>query len=280
MISVLNSPAYANSRAAIATKTHGEGLPRTISVDSRAEKFRQQFKNEQGITSYEHLGLTFYRGNSQGLAIVKTTNRTEMAFVNIMKGTEEIKTWTNGQSFINRLAEYTDKYGCIPKFTSVSHGWRTEEDIGEIHGLSGAKGYNGIFSRDENRPTGFKRFGSRTLDEHLREAVEDGSVKFCDTCLAQFYACNVSVEFADYFAEISGCQTVLTTGQASPYFQDMDTPENRRLTLSAFHYWLGTPAIWAERGKSGWYRVTPLKDHRGDITKFVRENLGPLYIAL
>lgn len=272
--------AYANERAGFATSTHGEGLPLEIGVHPLAQEYRQQYISDQRIESYERFDLEFFRGNSKGIAMVKSTNAKEMAFVNIMKGTQVITTWKNGISFISTLEEYTKKYGCIPKLTNVSHGWRSEEDIGEVHGLSGSKGYNGIFSTEKHRPQGLKQIGSRTLETDLKAAVQSGRVKFCESCLVQIYACNVSTEFADVFAQISGCQTVLSTAQASPFFQKMETPEDRQLTLNAFHYWLSSAALWAERGRAGWYRATPIKDQRGQFMELIKENLGELYIAL
>jgi hypothetical protein len=280
LVLLIASESMANNRAGFAARTHGEGLPTTIGTHPYAEAHRERYMSEQGIETFERHGLTWYRGNSKGLALVKNTNTDERAFQNIMRGTQSIQTWRNGSDFISRLEEYTRRHGCIPKITSVSHGWRTDPDIGEIHGLSGARGYNGIYSTEDNRPKGLKQLGTRTLDRHLREAVQQGKVRFCETCIAQFYACNISTEFANVFADVSGCQTVLTTGQASPYFQKMDTEENRRLTLSAFHYWLGSAALWEERGRVGWYRVTPRKDNRGRTFELIKENLGPLYIAL
>lgn len=274
------SHAIANERAGFATRSHGEGLPRTIGTQAQALEYREQYIRDRGIESYEKLGLEFFQGNSKGVAMVKSTNDDEMAFVNIMKGTQVITTWKNGNSFISTLEDYTAKYGCIPKITNVSHGWRSEEDIGEVHGLSGSKGYNGIYSTEKHRPQGLKKIGSRTLEVDLKEAVDSGRVKFCQSCMVQIYACNVSTEFADTFAKVSGCQTVVSTGQASPYFQKMDSPEQRQLTLSAFHYWFSSAALWAERGNVGWYRATPLKDHQGRAYELVKENLGELYLAL
>lgn len=279
-IALLCSQALSNERAGFATKTHGEGLPISIGTNYLAEEYRDQYMRDRGIEIYEKHGLDFFRGNSKGMAMVKSTNAKEMAFVNIMKGTQVVTTWKNGISFISALEDYTKKYGCIPKLTNVSHGWRSEEGIGEIHGLSGSKGYNGIYSTEKNSPKGLKNIGSRTLEKDLKEAVESGRVKFCQTCLVQIYACNVSTEFANVFSQISGCQTVLSTGQASPYFQKMDTPEDKQLTLSAFHHWFSSAALWAERGRVGWYRVTPIKDQHGQLMELIKENLGELYIAL
>jgi hypothetical protein len=269
-----------NTRALVSTATHGEGLPRTIGTNPYAEEYRQRFMDQQGISEYERLGLKFFRGNSRGLGLIKRNNQDEPAFTNILRGIQMTGVWTNGSSFIKQLEDYTSRYGCIPKITSTSHGWRSDDLTGEVHGLSGYRGFNGIYARDEHRPRNFDRFGTRTIETHMRQSIQAGKIRFCQTCVIQIYACNVSAEFANVFAQVSGCQTVTATGQGSPYFQKMGTAEERAKTTSAFHYWSSTAATWAERGRVGWHRVTPVKNNNGQVVELIKENLGGLYIAL
>lgn len=277
---LLTSSVYANTRELVSTPTHGYGLPSTVGTNPYAEEYRARFMDQQGITEYERLGLTFYRGNSKGLGLIKRNNRDEPAFTNILKGIQMTGVWSNGASFIEQFEDYTARYGCIPKVTSTSHGWSSSDLLGEVHGLSGYRGFNGIYARDEHRPRGFNQLGTRTIETHMMKSIREGKIRFCGTCVAQFYACNVSAEFANVFAQASGCQTVVATGQGSPYFQKMDTAQERAKTLSAFHYWLSSAATWAERSKVGWHRVTPVKNNRGQVVELIKENLGTKYIAL
>lgn len=272
--------AQSNTRVLVSTPSHGTGLPRTIGTQPYAEEYRQRYMDQQGITEYERLGLKFYRGNDKGLGLIKSNNMDEPAFTNILRGIQMVGVWSNGASFIEQLEDYTAQHGCIPKITSTSHGWLSNDLTGEVHGLSGYRGFNGIYARDEHRPRGFNRFGTRTIENHMMDSIRSGKIRFCQTCLIQVYACNVSTEFANVFAAASGCQTVVATGQGSPYFKEMDTAEQRARTQSAFHYWLSSAATWAERSRVGWHRVTPVKNNRGQVVELIKENLGGQYIAL
>jgi hypothetical protein len=278
---ILTSSVYAQStRELVSTATAGEGLPRTIGTHPYAEEYRQRYMDQQGITEYERYGLTFYSGNSRGLGLIKSNNMDEPAFTNILKGIQMTGVWKNGASFIDQLEDYTSRYGCIPKITSTSHGWLSTDLTGEVHGLSGYRGFNGIYALDEHRPRGFSQFGTRTIETHMMRSIREGKIRFCQTCVIQIYACNVSAEFANVFAQASGCQTVVATGQGSPFFQKMDSSLERNRTHSAFHYWLSSAATWAERGRVGWHRATPVKNRNGQVVELIKENLGGQYIAL
>lgn len=275
------------------TSFHGEGVPKKVGELEVAKKYRQDFINEFGITSeVDELGIKKFFNNEFGLALLKKGNDDEAAFNTVLsqKNYDQLLEWRNGPQFIKVLKKYTKENGCIPKVLSVSHGWRSEGRDGEGHGLSGNKGINGIFASKEDLPKSLGRFGTRSLNEHMKEAIEDGDIKFCGSCVAQFYACNISADFAEVFAEVSGCQTVVATGQNSPYFQSSATPEDRQRVYEGAHYWKSAAGVWAESSsqakKNGydalgtWVRATPVKNQDGKVQKVVKENLGNQYISL
>ncbi len=275
------------------TSYHGEGLPKKVAVRSEAVEYRKRFINRMGIIELKNeLGLTVYENNDSGLALIKKGNDDEAAFNTVLNQRDysTLLEWKNGPSFIKALKEYTSRNGCIPKIVSVSHGWRSSERTGEGSGLSGTNGINGIYSKEGNLPSSLGRLGTRSIEKDLAEAVRSGEVQFCDYCVAQFYACNISANFAKAFAKVSGCQSVVATGQNSPYFQSSETSADRNRMYKGAHYWLSAAGVWEERQTDAmksrgeklgtWYRATPLKDSSGRVTKIVEENLGDLYISL
>ncbi len=275
------------------TSYHGEGMPRKVGERREAIEYRQRFMDRMGITEFkDELGLSSFENNDSGLALIKKGNDDEAAFNTVLnqRNYSELLEWKNGPKFIKALKEYTQARGCIPKIVSVSHGWRSSERTGEGSGLSGTNGINGIYATDGNLPSSLGRLGTRSLDQDLAEAVRSGEVKFCDLCVAQFYACNVSAKFAKAFAKVSGCQSVVATGQNSPYFQTSNTELERARMYKGAHYWLSAAGVWEERQTSAmeakgeklgtWYRATPIKDASGRVTKIIDENLGDLYISL
>ncbi len=271
---------------------HGEGLPLKVGKLPEGIDYRKEFISKMGIESYEKNGLTIYKGNNKGLGLVKKSNENEPAFDLILskKNYNSLHSWKNGKKFIKALKEYTKDHGCIPKIVSTSHGWRSEGRTGEGHGLSGKSGFNGIYVDYAHGPEKIAKNGSRTFRDHLDKELRKGSVKFCGTCVAQFYACNVSTYFADSFSKMSGCQTVVATGQNSPFFQKADDDGSYRTIELGSHYWKSAAGAWEERQtqemtlnnerKASWYRSTPVKNSHGEVIDIVKENLGELYIAL
>ncbi len=272
---------------------HGEGVPKKVGKSSVAVEYRKDFMDQMGIYSeVDSLGLEQYVNNNIGLALIKKGNDDEAAFNTVLakKDYRKLEDWKNGPQFIDALEDYTEKYGCIPKITSVSHGWVSEGRTGEGNGLSGDKGINGIYATGKNLPKSLGRFGTRSLEEHLAEKIEEGKIQFCSACVAQFYACNVGAKFASTFSEVTGCQTVVATGQNSPWFQSTNTEADRQRVYRGAHYWKSAAGVWAESGteakKKGydalgsWYRSTPVKNSRGQVKSIVSENLGGQYISL
>ena len=275
------------------SKFHGEGLPKKVGQSSVANEYRADFMDRMGIFSViDELGLEQFTNNDIGLALIKKGNDDEAAFNTVLaqKNYRKLIDWKNGPQFLDALEEYTEQYGCIPKITSVSHGWRSSERPGEGNGLSGNKGTNGIYATKKSVPSSFGRFGARSIEEHLAEKIEEGKIQFCGACVAQFYACNVGAKFASTFSKVSGCQTVVATGQNSPWFQSSATSEERQKVYKGAHYWKSAAGVWAESSseakKKGyealgsWYRSTPVKDSRGRVREIVSENLGGQYISL
>ncbi len=272
---------------------HGEGLPKKVGQAAVALEYRQDFMDQMGISSQvDELGLEQFTNNNIGLAMIKKGNDDEAAFNTVLakKDYRKLIDWKNGPQFIDALEEYTEKYGCIPKITSVSHGWRSEGREGEGNGLSGDKGINGIYATGKSLPKSLGKFGTRSLEEHLAEKIEEGKIQFCGSCVAQFYACNVGAKFASTFTKVTGCQTVVATGQNSPWFQSSETAEDRQKVYKGAHYWKSAAGVWEESSsqakKKGydalgsWYRSTPVKDARGNVKSVVSENLGGQYISL
>lgn len=220
-----------NFMTKVFTSTHGEGLPKVVEVNPEAEEYRQNFLTEMGITSIEdELGLQNFENNNKGLALIKRGNDDEAAFLNVLRNKtyNKLSEWKNGPSFIEALQNYTKEYGCIPKITSVSHGWRSSDRSGEGAGLSGNKGINGVFATGDDMPTSLGKLGTRSIDKDLLNEVKKGKIKFCSSCLVQFYSCNIATKFAKTFSEVSGCQTVVATGQNSPHFKSFATPEDKK----------------------------------------------------
>lgn len=215
---VTSTHAMADLRASMSTSSHGVGLPRTVGTHPYAVAHREQFKNNHQITSYisESTGIKHYRNGKVGLALIKNTNTDEAIFQGIIRGTQVISTWSSGNTFLKALEDYTSQYGCVPKVTSVSHGWRSENDGGDFHGLSGSRGFNGIYSRRQYQPTGpIHRIGTRSLDQEMRALVRQGKIRFCQTCIAQFYACNISTDFANVL------QRLVDVKQSSPQLKHL-----------------------------------------------------------
>ncbi len=274
------------------SKTHGEGLPAKVSELPEGIEYRENFISRMKIESYEKNGLTIFTGNKKGLGLVKKSNEDEPAFDLILskKNFDTLVSWKNGKKFINALKDYTKENGCIPKITSTSHGWRSEGRTGEGHGLSGKSGFNGIYVDNAHGPEGVAKTGARSFRDDVDKEIRKGTIKFCGSCIAQFYACNVSTYFADSFAKMSGCQTVVATGQNSPFFQTRDEDGSYTSVNLGAHYWKSAAGVWSERQtdemdlngerKASWYRSTPVKNSHGEVVDIVKENLGELYIAL
>lgn len=263
------------------TKKHGVGLPASETNSSQGQQYRERIKRKLNITSYQENGLTFYNNSNKGLYLIKKANLSDNGFKNIIKDADKVRYWNNGNSFIQALKDHTKANGCIDKVTSVSHGWASKSGRGEGHGLSGSYGKNGLYATEQTRPQFLlDRLGTATVNGKLRQAVKMGEIKFCKTCLLQFYACNISTYFADVFATISQCQTVVGTGQVSPKYQSTETDLDRAKTYSAFHHWSSVAGLWEERGQGQWYRVTPVKDDNGKLRGLVKENIGNTYLAL
>ncbi len=276
----------------IYTSYHGEGLPLYVGKKPQAEKYRSDFMKKNGITQRkDDLGLIQFDGNDFGMTLIKDGND-DQAFLNILgkRNHDQSYEWRNGPQFIKVLRRYTRDYGCIGKITSLSHGWASGGRPGEGSGLSGDRGFNGLYATGGDLPRSLARAGARTLEVSLREEIEEGNIKFCNLCVAQFYSCNISAKFAKTFTEVSGCQAAVATGQNSPQFQSFETEEETRKVYEGAHYWKSAAGIWAERHspedraagrrKASWYRSTPVKGANGQVLSVIEENLGETYISL
>lgn len=275
------------------SKFHGEGLPKRVGKAAAAIEYRKDFMDRFGIySSIDELGIQQFSNNNIGLALIKTGNDDEAAFNTVLakKDYRSLIDWKNGKEFIEVLEDYTSRNGCIPKITSVSHGWVSSGRRGEGVGLSGKKGANGIYATERNIPSGPFKWGSRSLEKDLAEKIRSGAVQFCGSCVAQFYACNVGAQFASEFSKVTGCQTVVATGQNSPWFQSSATQADRSRVARGAHYWKSEAGDWSERQSAAeekgygalgsWYRSTPVKDSRGTVRQIISENLGKQYISL
>lgn len=276
----------------IYTSYHGEGLPEFVGEAPEAAQYRKSFMKKNGITQrVDDLGLIQFENNDFGMGMLKDGND-DQAFMNILskRNFDESYEWRNGPQFIRVLQDYTANYGCIGKVTSLSHGWASGDRPGEGSGLSGDRGFNGVYATGEDLPGFIARAGARSLEVSLKKEIEEGTIKFCNLCVAQFYACNISAKFAKSFSEVSGCQAVVATGQNSPQFQSFATQEDKRKVFEGSHYWMSAAGVWAERlteedkragrRKASWYRSTPIKGRDGKIQRIVEENLGETYISL
>ena len=275
------------------SKGHGAGLPAVVVEMPEALSYREDFIDKMNIErTYDNNGLIRFSNNNKGLGLVKKSNEDEPAFELILskKNFNNLVVWKNGKAFIKALKSYTKDNGCIPKIVSTSHGWRSARRTGEGHGLSGKKGFNGIYVDDAHGPRGIAKSGAKTLKADVQKEIDNGSIKFCSTCVAQFYACNVSTYFASSFAKMSGCQTVVATGQNSPFFQERDEDGGYSSIYNGAHYWKSESGVWAERQtpemkrnnerKGSWFRATPIKNEQNEVIDLIKENLGRKYIAL
>jgi hypothetical protein len=272
---------------------HGEGLPAVVVEEPEALSYREDFIKKMKIErNFDDEGLIRFSNNNEGLGLVKKSNEDEPAFELILskKNFKNLVSWKNGKAFIKALKNYTKENGCIPKIVSTSHGWRSARRTGEGHGLSGKKGFNGIYVDYEHGPRGIAKSGAKTLKNDVQKEIDKGTIKFCSTCMAQFYACNISAYFASSFAKMSGCQTVVATGQNSPYFQERDEDGGYSKIYNGAHYWKSESGVWAERQtpemkrnnerKGSWFRATPIKNEQEEVIDLIKENLGRKYIAL
>lgn len=278
LLTLLSSPLAQASIDQIYAGGHGVDFPEKVQKHELAERYLLEFDKAFGSSSYQEGPLQHFHNDELGIGLVKDSNQDEPMFQNILRELNHVQAWDNGKDFISALEDYTHENGCIPKVTSASHGWSSERP-GDVHGLSGDKGYNGLYATESTKPDGLlSRWGTRSLEKDLRESMQEGKIRFCKRCLVQFYACNVSVLFADTFAKVSGCQTVVSTGKAYPHFNKFETEEEKFLAIYGAHYWASGAGNWAEKGRSGWYRSTPVKTS-GQELKLIRENIGELYLA-
>ncbi len=272
---------------------HGEGLPKTVGKSEYGKKYRENFMATNNIYSeIDELGIEQFINNDIGLALIKRGNGDEAAFKTVLDQGNYQKAieWKNGPEFIKVMKEYTEEYGCIPKIISLSHGWVSEGREGEGNGLTGDKGINGIFASADDLPRSLGRIGTRSLEKSLAKEIERGNIKFCNSCVAQFYACNIGAKFASSFSRVTGCQAVVATGQNSPWFQSFETPEETQSVFKGAHYWKSEAGVWAESNTMAkekgydalgtWYRSTPIKDLNNNVIDVVSENLGKQYISL
>jgi hypothetical protein len=272
---------------------HGEGLPAVVVESPEALSYREDFISEMGIErTIGDDGLIYFSNNKKGLGLVKKSNENEPAFELILskKNFNHLVSWKNGKAFIKALKKYTKDNGCIPKIVSTSHGWRSARRTGEGHGLSGKSGFNGIYVDYEHGPRGIAKTGAKTFKDDVQKEIDKGNIKFCSKCIAQFYACNVSAYFASSFTKMSGCQTVVATGQNSPWFQERDEDGGYRKIYNGAHYWKSESGVWEERQteemkrnnelKGSWFRATPVTNDHGEVIDLIKENLGKQYIAL
>lgn len=273
--------------------SHGQGLPVVVIEMPEALSYREDFISRMGIEKrVDDSGLIQFSNNKEGLGLIKKSNENEPAFELILskKNFKNLVSWKNGKAFIKALKSYTKENGCIPKIVSTSHGWRSARRTGEGHGLSGKKGFNGIYVDYEHGPRGIAKSGAKTFKDHLQKEIDSGDIKFCSSCMAQFYACNVSTYFATSFAEMSGCQTVVATGQNSPLFQKRDEDGGYKKIYNGAHYWKSESGVWEERQteemkrnnelKGSWFRATPIKNDQDEVIDLIKENLGKQYISL
>jgi hypothetical protein len=267
---------------AVKVDLDGDGKAETVVKNQEAEEYLQETLDSLGITTYEREGVTYVKNNSEGLGLVKKGNKDTVFHENLKHFNKEDRmTWGNGKGLLKTMKKYTKKYGCIRKMTSLSHGWASDR-TGEGHGLTGTRGYNGFYSDKASEPTGMgmkmAMRGIKNVDEDMRKMVEKGEIKFCNRCLVQFYACNISTTFARKFAEVSKCQTVISTGQTFPHFQKMSTSEEKFRVYNAYNHWTAGAFDWDERATVGWFRVTPIaKSWRS--YRYIEENLGREYMA-
>lgn len=262
----------------IYAKGHGVDFPSEVKKYPQAKNYLAEFDQTHGINIYQEGPLQYFKNDHIGIGLVKDSNQDEGMFQNILRKTDYVRAWGNGGDFIEALEDYTSEFGCIPKVTSTSHGWSSERP-GDVHGLSGDKGYNGLYATENSKPDGLmSRWGTRSVEKDLQESINNGKIKFCSRCLIQFYACNVSTLFADTFAKVTGCQTVVSTGKAYPHFNKFTTDEQKFLAIYGAHYWASGAGNWAEKGKSGWYRSTPIRSSQNGL-HLIRENIGELYLA-
>ncbi|MCR9203508.1 MAG: hypothetical protein NXH75_02955, partial [Halobacteriovoraceae bacterium] len=126
----------------IYTSFHGEGLPLVVGSTETGLQYRQNFINQNRITSkVDEYGIVQFDNNDVGIALLKKGND-DHAFLNILDKRNYVKMdeWRNGPQFLKALKKYTKDYGCIPKITSLSHGWASGDRPGEGSGLSGNRG--------------------------------------------------------------------------------------------------------------------------------------------
>lgn len=265
----------------IRTNGHSQDVPTTREELPSGVEYRENFMALHQISQYIKFNYEFFENQKFGLGLMKVGN-SDAAFRDILyKTTRVIKKWKTGEDFLKSLVEYTMQHGCIPKLVSPSHGWSSNRS-GDVHGLSGIKGVkDGLFATPDTQPKkGAKR--SRNVSVDLKNLITQQQVQFCESCLIEIYACNVSVYFVKTLSKTTGCQVVAATGKASPRFQgkakEGQTKEIAKyLEYNASHHWLSSPGDGTEyENETGvWVRATPSNQSGTTV-----ENLGRVYLAL
>ncbi len=296
LLTLISIFSISTSYAELRTLNAGEGLPLEVERSEVAEAYRSKLMQDFNITRFEKYGIDHFSYDGRtgkegglGLGLLKQENWNDNIFKNILgKTSQTVIDWQDGRTFLDALKEYSSRieryhmyYGekklnCIPKVTIAAHGWRSTPDelgSGEFHGLPGYTGEDGIYASPSTLESYFYNEG--VISTELKEAAINKSINFCNTCLIEVYACNISTKFANELAKASQCQVVVATGKASPYYRSTETRELKNQTYSGEHIWSSGAATWSERGRSEWYRATP----QGRGIELIKENIGSKYIA-
>lgn len=184
--------------------------------------------SDNSINKIDYLGR---EPVSLGIFIPNGTGNENTHFRNIASndGKTSVSKAKTGKEILDILKEQTlsSDECCIRNLTFAGHGWAYNGSSSpQGDGIPGADaGSSGLYlnKRDPS---------SATLSE-LGAEIQNGTIRFCEDCRIQIYACRISDDFTNKLAKVTGCGVIAARGACH------SDPQNNT--------WLSGTGSWMER---------------------------------
>ena len=184
--------------------------------------------SDNSINKIDYLGR---EPVSLGIFIPNGTGNENTHFRNIASndGKTSVSKAKTGKEILDILKEQTlsSDECCIRNLTFAGHGWAYNGSSSpQGDGIPGADaGSSGLYlnKRDPS---------SATLSE-LGAEIQNGTIRFCEDCRIQIYACRISDDFTNKLAKVTGCGVIAARGACH------SDPQNNT--------WLSGAGSWMER---------------------------------
>ena len=192
---------------------------------------------------------------------------------------------------LETFEQYTKAKGCISKVMMAGHGWGDARRAGGPGFPLASPGAGFYLDRDTVISNRVSVGPAARYMKHLEEKINGSrgfaglgrrgpSIKFCDRCLIEVHACNVSPKFTATLASVTGCMTVAGTGQVAPRYANDNTGRTD-------HIWSSSPessgsdckTMRGDACNADFFRYTPVRGVSGATERVVEERLGRYYTA-